>query len=90
VKAKLPLTVRTLACDTCGMRTDRDLNAAINLKQYVARSGRETPNGRGADQKTRVRGQVAVKRQPRTARADKTGTVPPQGGTADQEFTHAH
>jgi IS605 OrfB family transposase len=90
VKAKLPLTVRTFACDSCGMRTDRDLNAAINLKQYVARSGRETQNGRGADQKTRVRGQVAVKRQPRTARADKTGTVPPQGGTADQEFTHAH
>jgi putative transposase len=90
VKAKLPLSARTFACDACGCVLDRDVNAAINLQQYVARSGRETQNGRGADQKTRVRGQVAVKRQPRTATADKTGTVPPQGGTADQEFTHAH
>jgi hypothetical protein len=29
-----------------------DLNAARNLEHYVARSGRETRNGRGADQKT--------------------------------------
>lgn len=52
VKPKLPLQVRTFACGQCGLVLDRDLNAAINLKQYVARSGWETPNGRGADQKT--------------------------------------
>ncbi|WP_436499098.1 IS607 family element RNA-guided endonuclease TnpB [Actinokineospora sp. HUAS TT18] len=52
VKPKLSLAVRTFTCDACGLTLDRDLNAAINLKQYVARSGRETVNGRGADQKT--------------------------------------
>jgi IS605 OrfB family transposase len=90
VKAKLPLSARTFACEACGITLDRDLNAAINLKQSVARSGRETQTGRGADRKTRPGGQVAVKRQPRTATAGKTGTVPPQGGTAGQEFTHAY
>ena len=28
------------------------VRTAINLQHYVARSGRETRNGRGADQKT--------------------------------------
>jgi putative transposase len=58
-KSKLSLRVRTFTCESCGLVLDRDLNAAINLKntainlkQYVARSGRETRNGRGADQKT--------------------------------------
>ena len=45
--------------------------------------------GRGADRKTRPGGQVAVKRQPGTAPAGKTGTVPPQGGTSDQMLTKA-
>jgi putative transposase len=62
VKAKLPLTVRTFTCEVCGNGIDRDLNAAINLKHYVARSGRETHNGRGADRKTRPGGLVAVNR----------------------------
>jgi len=52
VKPKLSLATRVFTCDACGFVLDRDLNAAINLKQYVARSGRETVNGRGADQKT--------------------------------------
>lgn len=52
VKPKLPLQVRTFNCNACGLNIDRDLNAAINLKHYVARSGLETQNGRGADQKT--------------------------------------
>jgi putative transposase len=53
VKPKLSLAARTFTCHNCGLVLDRDLNAAINLKRYVARSGRETRNGRGADQKTR-------------------------------------
>jgi putative transposase len=52
VKPKLPLRARTFTCERCGLVLDRDLNAALNLKHYVARSGRETPNGRGADPKT--------------------------------------
>lgn len=83
VKAKLALKERTYICETCGMILDRDLNAARNLAGLaatVAGSGPETINGRGADRKTPLAGQVAVKRQPGTATAGKTGTVPPQGG----------
>lgn len=35
VKPKLSLSVRTFICESCGLTLDRDLNAAINLKQYV-------------------------------------------------------
>jgi putative transposase len=50
VKPKLSLAQRVFTCDHCGASLDRDLNAALNLQQYVARSGRETRNGRGANQ----------------------------------------
>jgi putative transposase len=53
VKPKLSLVTRTFTCEHCGLVIDRDLNAALNLKQHVARSGQETINGCGADQKTR-------------------------------------
>jgi putative transposase len=88
VKAKLALSERTYVCDVCGMTTDRDVNAAVNLAQYgrnelkVAASGAETPNGRGADHKTPTGVQVAVKRQPGRASAPQTGTLPPQGESA--------
>jgi IS605 OrfB family transposase len=52
-EAKLSLAARTFTCHNCGLVLDRDLNAARNLEHYVARRGRETRNGRGADQKTR-------------------------------------
>jgi putative transposase len=46
VKAKLPLSARVLHCEACGLRIDRDLNAACNLaalvKDVVAGSGPET------------------------------------------------
>ncbi|WP_293083025.1 RNA-guided endonuclease TnpB family protein [Okeania sp. SIO3B5] len=32
---KMPLHLRTYECSQCGFETDRDLNAAINLKNYV-------------------------------------------------------
>ncbi|NEO53847.1 MAG: IS200/IS605 family element transposase accessory protein TnpB [Okeania sp. SIO3B5] len=32
---KMPLHLRTYECSECGFETDRDLNAAINLKNYV-------------------------------------------------------
>jgi putative transposase len=66
VKAKLTLAERTFTCEVCGLRLDRDLNAARNLAklaQHVAQSGWETPNARGADQRTQPAGQVAVKRE---------------------------
>ena len=50
VKAKLSLNERTYRCDACGLRIDRDLNAAINIeKQHVAPSAEETLNARGGD-----------------------------------------
>jgi putative transposase len=45
VKAKLTLAERTFCCEACGLRMDRDLNAARNLArlvQSVAQSGWET------------------------------------------------
>jgi putative transposase len=86
VKAKLLLSERTYVCTSCGMVADRDVNAARNLAEYgnrlIAGSGPEIANGRGADRKTGHARQVAVKRQPGTALAGKTGTVAPQGTAA--------
>jgi putative transposase len=87
VKTKLALSEREYECDTCGLVLDRDLNAARNLAALAAETttaGSGSVVGRGADRKTRPGGLVAVKRQPGTASAGKTGTVPPQGGTTDR------
>jgi putative transposase len=57
---------------------DRDENAARNLAALaVAASGAETLNGRGADQKTRVTGRVAVKGLPGSP-VRETGTALPE------------
>ncbi|SCF29802.1 putative transposase [Micromonospora viridifaciens] len=93
VKAKLALSARTYKCTACGLVLDRDVNAARNLAAIAAEAttaGSGPVAGRGADHKTRPGGQVAMKRQPGTAQAGKTGTVPPQGGTADHALTRAH
>ena len=87
VKAKLTLAERTFTCEVCGLRVDRDLNAARNLAklaQHVAQSGWETPNARGADQRTQPAGQVAVKREASIGPScsGQAGTVEPQGSTA--------
>ncbi len=76
VKARLALSERTYACTGCGVVLDRDVNAAVNLAR-LAGSGPDS-NGRGADRKTPLAGQVAVKRQPGKASACQTGTFPPQ------------
>jgi transposase len=93
VKAKLALSEREYHCQACGLVLDRDRNAATNLAALAAKvdtAGSGPVAGRGADQKTRVRGQVAVKRQPGTASAAQTGTVPPQGGTTNPVLANAH
>ena len=80
VKAKLLLSVRVFHCETCGIRINRDLNAARNLAALVddevAGSGPETGNARGGDVSPGMAGRIPLKREPRTSRAlDKTGTA---------------
>ncbi|WP_460380446.1 zinc ribbon domain-containing protein [Thermus antranikianii] len=31
---RMPLSLRTFRCPRCGLEVDRDLNAALNLRQY--------------------------------------------------------
>jgi IS605 OrfB family transposase len=92
VKTKLLLSERTYVCVACGLVIDRDENAAVNLAEYgrkiLSGSGSES-NGRGADQRTGLARQVAVKRQPGTRQRGQTGTLPPQGEGAIKELTHA-
>jgi putative transposase len=85
VKAKLALSERDYECEACGLVIDRDRNAALNLAALAAEydtAGSGSVAGRGADRKTRARGQVAVKRQPGTRQRGQTGTLPPQGESA--------
>jgi IS605 OrfB family transposase len=93
VKTKLSLAEREFTCEACGLVIDRDLNSSLNLAALAAEydtAGSGPVAARGADQKTRVRGQVATKREPGTASAGQTGTVPPQGRTTNRVLTEAH
>ncbi|GIE88585.1 IS607 family element RNA-guided endonuclease TnpB [Actinoplanes regularis] len=93
VKTKLALHEREYTCDACGLVIDRDRNASLNLAALAAEydtAGSGPVAARGADQKTRARGQVAVKREPGTTTVGQTGTVPPQGRTTDHALTRAH
>ncbi|WP_127504367.1 IS607 family element RNA-guided endonuclease TnpB [Actinoplanes solisilvae] len=92
VKTKLALSEREYRCEACGLVLDRDRNAALNLAALAAlfdTAGSGPVAARGADQKTRVCGQVAVKREPGTTSVGQTGTVPPQGRTTDHVLTKA-
>ncbi|MEV0158251.1 IS607 family element RNA-guided endonuclease TnpB [Micromonospora sp. NPDC050686] len=93
VKTKLALSEREYHCQACGLILDRDLNAARNLAALAAQTptaGSGPVAGRGADHKTPPTGLVATKRQPGTAPAGKTGTVPPQGGATNRALTKVH
>ncbi len=93
VKTKLALHERQFVCEVCGLVLDRDRNAALNLAALAAEfdtAGSGPAAARGADRKTRVRGQVAEKREPGTTPVGQTGTVLPQGRTIDRVLTKAH
>jgi len=77
-KAKLSLAERVFDCEACGLRLDRDLNAARNLAALlevsevadasnrmivVAGSGTETENARGADVRPGAAGQSPKRRE---------------------------
>jgi hypothetical protein len=67
-------------------RLARDVNAAVNLARLAGSAS--DSNGRGADQKTRSGGQVAVKGQPGTRQRGQTGSLPSQGESAIVALAH--
>ncbi|MER7693586.1 RNA-guided endonuclease TnpB family protein [Streptomyces sp. NPDC097610] len=96
VKAKLPLHVRTYACDGCGLVLDRDAGAAHNLAALVAAAATgtgvagdlDTPavsKPRGADRKTRT---TPLSRKAGRGRAGGT-TLPHQRQTETRDRTQA-
>ncbi|MET7727604.1 IS607 family element RNA-guided endonuclease TnpB [Streptomyces mirabilis] len=96
VKAKLPLHIRTFACDGCGLVIDRDANAALNLAALAAAAvtgtgvaaDQDTPKvskPRGADQKTRT---TRPRRKATAGRAGGT-TLPHQQQTEARDRTQA-
>jgi putative transposase len=89
-KPSLTLAVRTFQCDGCGMRIDRDLNAAINLARLgeahrveQSSAGSGPVAGRGATRETEPAraGDVAGNEAstPHHHPVDQTGTASPQG-----------
>ena len=63
VKEHLELSERIFTCDSCGLVIDRDLNAALNLKD-VAASDTETKNACGGDGRPRRGRQTPMKQEP--------------------------
>ena len=81
VKAKLSRSTRLYRCEICGLRIDRDLNAALNLAAYgrrvlqdVAVSGTETQNARGGGH-PRLWPKPPVKREDGTGKPGRNVTA---------------
>jgi putative transposase len=92
-KPNLTLADRTCACSHCGLRTGRDLNAAVNLARLgetcmseQSPAGSDPVAGRGATRETEpARAGDAGGRETSTPRRQppgKTGTASPQGEAA--------
>ena len=47
VKTELSLSERVYTCSSCGLRIDRDVNAAINISRIASKSGGNSPGGFG-------------------------------------------
>jgi putative transposase len=91
VKAKLALAERTYRCNRCGLVLDRDLNAARNLATLVAVVAGTSSPSCGA---TRNEPDGNPRRTSPAGNGYRHGkthavNVTPQGGTVDQELTHA-
>jgi putative transposase len=85
-RAKLSLAERIYHCETCGLRINRDLNAARNLAKLallVAGSGPETQNARRVGVRPGAAGRTALKREAGIGPCPSwTGTVGAQAPTA--------
>jgi putative transposase len=91
VKTKLSLSARVFDCDTCGIRIDRDFNAAYNLaalvNEVVAGSGPETQNARGGDASPGMARQTPAKREAGASIAlGKTSTAASQGAATQEKL----
>jgi putative transposase len=73
-KPSLTLAERTFHCEHCGLVLDRDVNAAINLRDLAA-SGAESQNACRAQVRPGPAGRRATKQEPGAAHADQTGTA---------------
>jgi putative transposase len=74
-KPSLTLKDRVYRCDDCGLVLDRDVNAAINLRNLAA-SGAERENACGAAVRPGLTaGRAVMKQEPGTAPAGPTGTA---------------
>jgi len=69
VKERLELWERIFRCDSCGLEIDRDLNAALNLRD-VAAGETETKNACGGDLRPRVGRQTPGKQEPNAISRD--------------------
>ncbi|MFI6861281.1 IS607 family element RNA-guided endonuclease TnpB [Streptomyces sp. NPDC050421] len=86
VKAKLPLSVRVFACDTCGLVLDRDENAGHNLLALATRNTstiRSTGTGVAGDLDPTAVGSKprGADRKTRTTRPRPTACAGRAGGT---------
>jgi putative transposase len=85
VKAKLALSERLFACESCGLAIDRDQNAATNLRN-LAVSGTERLNACGAAVRPgQPVGPAALKQELGTANAGKARTVARQQAAAGRQ-----
>jgi putative transposase len=80
-KPSLTLAERTFTCEACGLVMDRDENAARNLLKLAVSGTREHKRLRSTV-RPGLAGQVAMKQEPGTVYAGKTGTVTGQPVTA--------
>lgn len=77
-KPNLTLSQRTYDCDGCGLRLDRDINAARNLRDLAA-SGAESRNACGGDVRPGLAGRPLAKQEPGTTPSvGETGTAAEQ------------
>jgi putative transposase len=75
VKAKLTLAERIYQCDSCGLVTGRDVNAARNLLSLAACGADRVNACRAAVRPGLAAGRAALKQEPGTADAGQTGTA---------------